>query len=82
MSALVNSKLLGAALIVVALGVDLTLTLTGHPVPSLIASVVTAGLGLVTGSILSSSKAPAVAATAAAEVETVEPDDDNTPSAS
>ncbi len=49
---LTNNRAVGLALIAAALAADVALTLTGHPIPSLIASIATAGIGLVTTSIV------------------------------
>jgi len=49
---LTTSRGAGLVLVLTSLGADLAFTLTGHAIPATIASITTAGIGLVTGSVL------------------------------
>jgi hypothetical protein len=49
---LTDNRAVGLVLIVASLAADVVLTLTGHTIPATIASIATAGIGLLTTSIV------------------------------
>lgn len=59
-------RLVGGALVVLALAADVVLTITNHPIPSLIVSVGSAGVALLTHGVLAQKATTAIAAAAPA----------------